>query len=61
MNGDGPLVDTSVLIEYFEGIDCRESALLDKLLEQGPPPVNCRHYCAGVFARIDRAERVCPC
>jgi Arc/MetJ family transcription regulator len=32
MNGESPLVDTSVLIDYFEGIDCRESAVLDKLL-----------------------------
>ena len=38
MNGESLLVDTSVLIDYFEGIDCRESAVLDKLLEQGPPP-----------------------
>jgi predicted nucleic acid-binding protein len=38
MNGESPLVDTSVLIDYFEGIDCRESAVLDKLLEEGPPP-----------------------
>lgn len=38
MNGESHLVDTSVLIDYFEGIDCRESAVLDKLLEQGPPP-----------------------
>jgi predicted nucleic acid-binding protein len=38
MNGESPLVDTSVLIDYFEGIDCRESAVLDELLQQGPPP-----------------------
>jgi predicted nucleic acid-binding protein len=38
MNGESPLVDTSVLIDYFNGIDCRECAILDKLLEQGPPP-----------------------
>ena len=38
MNGEGPLVDTSVLIDYFDGIDCRESTVLDKPLEQGPPP-----------------------
>jgi predicted nucleic acid-binding protein len=38
MNGESPLVDTSVLIDYFEGIDCRESAILDELLEEGPPP-----------------------
>jgi hypothetical protein len=30
MNRENPLVDTSVLIDYFEGIDCRESAGLDK-------------------------------
>jgi hypothetical protein len=46
MNGESPLVDTSVLIDYFEGIDCRESAVLDKLLErfgqvsQGTSPVS---------------------
>ena len=38
MNGESPLVDTSVLIDYFSGINCRESAILDDLLEQGPPP-----------------------
>jgi predicted nucleic acid-binding protein len=38
MNGESPLVDTSVLIDYFEGIDNRESAVLDRLLEEGPPP-----------------------
>ena len=35
MNGEGPLVDTSILINYFEGIDCRETVVLDKLVEQG--------------------------
>jgi predicted nucleic acid-binding protein len=35
MNGESPLVDTSVLIDYFEGIDCRESTVLDKLMERG--------------------------
>jgi hypothetical protein len=45
MNGESLLVDTSVLIDYFEGIDCRESTVLDKLLEgfghvsQGTSPV----------------------
>lgn len=38
MNGAGPLVDTSVLIDYFNGVDSRETAILDKLLEQGPVP-----------------------
>lgn len=38
MNGFGPLVDTSVLIDYFGGVDSREAEILDKLLEQGPPP-----------------------
>jgi len=38
MNGESPLVDTSVLIDYFNGIDTRETAILDKFLEQGPPP-----------------------
>jgi predicted nucleic acid-binding protein len=38
MNGAGPLVDTSVLIDYFSGIDSRETNILDKLLDQGPPP-----------------------
>ena len=38
MNGESPLVDTSVLIDYFSGIHCRESRILDELLEQGPPP-----------------------
>jgi hypothetical protein len=34
MSGESPLVATSVLIDYFEGIDCRESTVLDKLLEK---------------------------
>jgi predicted nucleic acid-binding protein len=38
MNGESPLVDTSVLIDYFTGVRCRETALLDDLLEHGPPP-----------------------
>lgn len=32
MNGESLLVDASFLIDYFEG------TVLDKLLEQGPPP-----------------------
>jgi predicted nucleic acid-binding protein len=39
MDGASPLVDTSVLIDYFKGIECRESAILDELLAQGPPPM----------------------
>lgn len=38
MNGFGPLVDTGVLIDFFGGIDRRETAILDRLLAQGPPP-----------------------
>lgn len=38
MNGFGPLVDTSVLIDYFGNIDSRETEILDKLLDKGPPP-----------------------
>ena len=38
MNGFGPLVDTSVLIDYFGGRDNRESEILGKLFDQGPPP-----------------------
>ena len=38
MNGESPLVDTSVLIDYFTGIKCRETEILDELLGQGPPP-----------------------
>lgn len=38
MSGESPLVDTSVLIDYFKGIDNRECAILDELLEHGPPP-----------------------
>ena len=37
----GPLVDTSVLIHYFGGIENRESHILDQLLAQGPPPAIC--------------------
>lgn len=38
MDGVGPLVDTGVLIDYFGGVDSRETEILDNLLEQGPPP-----------------------
>ena len=34
----GPLVDTSVLIDYFGARDNRESRILDYLLAEGPPP-----------------------
>ena len=37
----GPLVDTSVLIDYFGGVDGRESQVLDHLLAQGLPPATC--------------------
>jgi len=37
----GPLVDTSVLIDYFGGQENRESQLLDDFLAQGPPPATC--------------------
>jgi predicted nucleic acid-binding protein len=37
----GPLVDTSVLIDYFGGEENRESQILDNLLAQGPPPATC--------------------
>jgi predicted nucleic acid-binding protein len=38
MSGEGPLVDTSVLIDYFAGIQYRETEILDELLDHGPPP-----------------------
>jgi predicted nucleic acid-binding protein len=38
MNGESPLVDTSVLIDYFTGIRSRETEILDELLEHGPAP-----------------------
>ncbi len=34
----GPLVDTSVLIDYFNGVASRESDRLDQLLDRGPAP-----------------------
>ena len=34
----GPLVDTSVLIEYFGGARTREADVLDKCLASGIPP-----------------------
>ncbi|MBI4523258.1 MAG: PIN domain-containing protein [Deltaproteobacteria bacterium] len=34
----GPLVDTGVLIDYFGGIENRECQILDRFLEEGPPP-----------------------
>ena len=34
----GPLVDTSVLIDYFGGADTREAAYLERCFEEGIPP-----------------------
>lgn len=34
----GPLVDTSVLIDYFNGTASREADRLDQLLDRGPAP-----------------------
>ena len=34
----GPLVDTSVLIDYFGGVRNKESDALDRVLANGPPP-----------------------
>lgn len=34
----GPLVDTSVLIDFFGGAATREAALLDRCLEEGTAP-----------------------
>jgi predicted nucleic acid-binding protein len=49
MNGESALVDISVLIDYFTGVRCRETALLDDPLEHGPPPelllLSCRSIC----------------
>jgi len=57
----GPLVDTSVLIDYFGGIDSRESQILDHLLAQGPPPATCpiviQEYLQGL---IDPEEFALP-
>jgi predicted nucleic acid-binding protein len=33
------LVDTSALIDYFNGTRCRQSDVLDSVLLDGPPPV----------------------
>jgi hypothetical protein len=54
MNGESLLVDTSVLIDYFEGMLSRKHGM-DKL-ERGLPG-DC-HIIAGVL-QVDRAERVC--
>jgi predicted nucleic acid-binding protein len=35
---DGPLVDTSVLIDYFAGLAGRQTAVLDDLFATGPVP-----------------------
>lgn len=32
------LVDTSALIDYFDGARCREADVLDRLLAEGPAP-----------------------
>lgn len=35
---NGPLIDTSVLVDYFTGRASPEADLLDRLLEDGPAP-----------------------
>lgn len=37
----GPLVDTSVLIDYFAGEGTTETDLLAHFLAYGPPPATC--------------------
>ena len=37
----GPLVDTSVLIDYFAGVGTPESDVLDHFLAYGPLPATC--------------------
>lgn len=34
----GPLVDTSVLIDYFGGAETREAGILDRYFDEGIPP-----------------------
>ena len=34
----GPLVDTSVLVDYFGGVRTREADVLDRCFEEGVPP-----------------------
>ncbi len=44
----GPLVDTSVLVDYFTGENTLGSDLLDQFLGSGPPPVSLfRSFCKG--------------
>lgn len=55
----GPLVDTSVLIDYFGGTDNRETRILDYLLEQGPPPATApiifQEYLQGLVKPVEFA------
>lgn len=59
MDGVGPLVDTGVLIDYFGGVDSRETEILDRLLEQGPPPATApiivQEYLQGLTSAEDFA------
>ena len=53
----GPLVDTSVLIDYFGGVVSPETDALDRVLEFGPPPATApvilQEFLQGFPARRD--------
>ena len=57
MIANGPLVDTSVLIDYFGGEDNREAEILDRFLADGPPPATCpiivQEYLQGLVHAAD--------
>jgi hypothetical protein len=53
MNGESPLVDTSVPIDYFTGVRCRETALLEDLRNTGLLRplllLSCRRFLRGLI------------
>lgn len=56
----GPVVDTSVLIDYFAGVENRETNLLDGLLEEGlapaTVPVIVQEFLQGFASASDQAK-----
>ncbi len=56
----GPLVDTSVLIDYFAGVKNRETNELDSLLEEGVAPatvpVIVQEFLQGFTSASDQAK-----
>jgi hypothetical protein len=59
MNGESPLVDTSVLIDVTSKASIVEKARYWINSWNGASSGDCRHCIVRVLAKVDRAERVC--